>query len=74
MLNRLREKEFAMRVQVLDEAICISRCSNALEEDMNPFVLFVKKRFQNTKVMMTIVIKVFFKKNKDKNRTTKKLC
>ena len=27
------------RVQVLDEAVCISLCTNALEKDINPSLL-----------------------------------
>ena len=33
------EKELATQIQILDEAVCISLCTNPLGKDMNPSVL-----------------------------------
>ena len=32
--------ELETKVQILDEAVCISQCANALRKGMNPSVLF----------------------------------
>ena len=34
-----KEMDMATQVQILDKAVCLSPCTNALRKDINPFLL-----------------------------------